>query len=1074
MTTTSEYQIIPDFYSSQQECNSAKSNTDATNPRYLYFNQTHFTAGDEEQFEYYKNYTTDFNDKTIPNESNIFKDKIVFDEWAKYKDVDAIAVINTFRYIFYKFKKGIFVKIVNNKLAVFLPFSNVCYKNEWSKQIEIDPKFKDLYSFLEYVSKMGGYKYFNSASVNTDIEQWYGNNCIIRYDMTKGKNNKYYPSEGESNITAIKNMLEVLCENRDIPDIEFFINKRDFPILTVDATEPYNNIWNSYEKPLLSHNYDKYIPILSMCTSKRYADISIPTYEDWSRVQQPHNVWFPDSCSDYNVKFNKVWNTKKPTAVFRGKSTGCGVTIETNIRLKLAYLSQTTKADGGVEKYLDAGITKWNLRPRKIQGEKYLKTIDIEKTGIKLVSFLSPLEQSNYKYIINVDGHVSAFRLSLEMNMGCVILMVESPWTIWFKPMLIPYVHYVPVKSDLSNLIQQIKWCRDNDKKCQEIVKNTQLFFDTYLQRNGIMDYMQLLFTKMKKDMGTYLYTKETPLDAQIRLEFDSFKYDYPITDKMVQDISEIPSIPRCYGKLKGVHWIVNMILTTNNFEKIATIDGTYNFKNKLSNITKWSINTFNFIVKSTMDSQKKKENIHEVYVGINRINELCKQVPNFAYIFGYYETPDNRSNVIVEYIPGQTLFEYIQSNSFVFEDYLLIIIQICLALEVAQKNCALVHYDVTPWNIILHKISDVPVNIDYILSDKRMFRVKTNVIPVIIDYGKSYVINQHEHHGFVNMFQFNSIQDVLTLLIKSIDQIITVKKLQPLDFKSLIFLANFMSKTGYRKEPINNSQELRNFVKKTGKYACLISDDKHELSRRTPLDLVKHIHKLKNHYSTISTSFGNPSGELSIFMNISNPRQVFDYILASSQQEKLNTYINVCARIKSCTIPISKNLFMNYYAAQVIENNILYAKNDMIAFLAKYRIRDQRYLKIFEDTLNFIESVYSEKFRSKNVHYNIDEMYNELVTCPYKAETFLNREIIYEYLDKYRNIHDFDDINDYKDIVESVLVNTNTYKLSTEDKIYYSEWFSSLTNADSIALLVNSANIKTARILAQILYKTE
>ena len=65
------------------------------------------------------NYTTETNSYGEPVKS-----------WAKYKDVDAIAVINTFRYIFYKFKKGIFVKIVNNKLAVFLPFSNVCYKNE--------------------------------------------------------------------------------------------------------------------------------------------------------------------------------------------------------------------------------------------------------------------------------------------------------------------------------------------------------------------------------------------------------------------------------------------------------------------------------------------------------------------------------------------------------------------------------------------------------------------------------------------------------------------------------------------------------------------------------------------------------------------------------------------------------------------------------------------------------------------------------------------------------------------------------------------------------------------------------
>jgi hypothetical protein len=243
-----------------------------------------------------------------------------------------------------------------------------------------------------------------------------------------------------------------------------------------------------------------------MCTSDRYSDIPIPTYEDWARVQSPYNVWFPKSCTDYNPEFNKDWNTKKPTAVFRGGSTGCGVTIETNPRLKLAYLSYITKPDDNGIPYLDAGITKWNLRPRKIHGEKYLKTININNLPFQKVSFLSPLEQSNYKYIINVDGHVSAFRLSLEMNMGCVILMVDSNWKMWFKDLLLPYKHYIPIKSDLSDLISQIKWCRDHDDKCQEIVSNAQDFFNTYLQRDGIMDYMQKTLVDLKDEIGIYLY----------------------------------------------------------------------------------------------------------------------------------------------------------------------------------------------------------------------------------------------------------------------------------------------------------------------------------------------------------------------------------------------------------------------------------------------------------------------------------------------------------------------------------------------------------------------------------------
>ena len=50
--------------------------------------------------------------------ANLFADQL-FPTWEKYRDVGAGAVIGTFRYIFNKFKKGIFVKIQGNKVVVF-------------------------------------------------------------------------------------------------------------------------------------------------------------------------------------------------------------------------------------------------------------------------------------------------------------------------------------------------------------------------------------------------------------------------------------------------------------------------------------------------------------------------------------------------------------------------------------------------------------------------------------------------------------------------------------------------------------------------------------------------------------------------------------------------------------------------------------------------------------------------------------------------------------------------------------------------------------------------------------------
>ena len=135
-------------------------------------------------------------------------------------------------------------------------------------------------------------------------------------------------------------MLGELCENRKLPDVEFFINRRDFPILSKYGYEPYYHIWDSMTKPLLSHNYEKYLPILSMSSNENFSDILIPTYEDWIRVQNKENKFFVRARQIYDNKIsNIIWKNKKPTAVFRGSSTGEGVNIDTNQRLKVAYLS---------------------------------------------------------------------------------------------------------------------------------------------------------------------------------------------------------------------------------------------------------------------------------------------------------------------------------------------------------------------------------------------------------------------------------------------------------------------------------------------------------------------------------------------------------------------------------------------------------------------------------------------------------------------------------------------------------------------------------------------------------------
>ena len=68
-------------------------------------------------------------------------------------------------------------------------------------------------------------------------------------------------------------------------------------------------------------------------------------------------------------------------------------------------------------------------------------------------------EQSNYKYIIHIDGHVSAYRLGKELSLGSTILKVDSMFNykLWFSNLLHSGKHYLPFKNDLSNIKKVVK-----------------------------------------------------------------------------------------------------------------------------------------------------------------------------------------------------------------------------------------------------------------------------------------------------------------------------------------------------------------------------------------------------------------------------------------------------------------------------------------------------------------------------------------------------------------------------------------------------------------------------------------
>ena len=70
-------------------------------------------------------------------------------EWKTIESIQDSTYKDTFKYIFHKFKKGIYVRIHDNQLIHYLPFNNENFVNEWNHLIKVDTtKYKDLSLFI--------------------------------------------------------------------------------------------------------------------------------------------------------------------------------------------------------------------------------------------------------------------------------------------------------------------------------------------------------------------------------------------------------------------------------------------------------------------------------------------------------------------------------------------------------------------------------------------------------------------------------------------------------------------------------------------------------------------------------------------------------------------------------------------------------------------------------------------------------------------------------------------------------------------------------------------------------------
>lgn len=163
-----------------------------------------------------------------------------------------------------------------------------------------------------------------------------------------------------------------------------------------------------------------------------------------------------------------MWCDRKPIAFWRG------VGSDESVRMQV------------VERLI--GVPNTDVRLTKTRIADGAHMID----PIRYSPRVSIQEHLRYKYILIIDGVCIASAHQWVFASGSVPILITHPDNkFWFKPYLKPMVNYVPVKYDLTDLIEKIQWLVQHDDDARRIAENAVHFANTIFSSEFQHDHVR-------------------------------------------------------------------------------------------------------------------------------------------------------------------------------------------------------------------------------------------------------------------------------------------------------------------------------------------------------------------------------------------------------------------------------------------------------------------------------------------------------------------------------------------------------------------------------------------------------
>lgn len=280
---------------------------------------------------------------------------------------------------------------------------------------------------------------------------------FLRYRIIDNQLHHFFPF-GEA-VTkkeeALERALKTLLKLKKMPDLDFVVSNID----GLPAKENLNNVLFYHEDRrgfYLVDDKSLQAPVFTRAKDKSVKEgILVPDYYALSEL------WPKMEKEILCLNDQSLWKQKKEVAFWRGASSKA-------LRFNLCEMSLK------YNDLIDAGFVE-DVNERKIKELKDWKKYDSYNSLRKpRASFWEQLE---YKYLPVLDGVMCTYPgYQWRLLSNCTVLKQDSGEVQWFYSALKPYEHYVPLKEDMSDMLDRIKWAKENDPLCENIAKKATLF----------------------------------------------------------------------------------------------------------------------------------------------------------------------------------------------------------------------------------------------------------------------------------------------------------------------------------------------------------------------------------------------------------------------------------------------------------------------------------------------------------------------------------------------------------------------------------------------------------------------